>query len=202
MGKILVLIFTILLILVGCNNTNFIEPIELEDETVEIENYEANENTENSNDTDIDENTEDESSQDEKQIAPDFELESLDGTMVKLSELKGKNVIINFWATWCGYCVIEMPDLQKLNDKYKDDDLIVLLVNVGETKEVVQEFIEENELNLTVLLDKDSSVANNYGLRSFPSTLSVDKEGNIVTGYIGMMTYDLMEKLYGYFNQE
>jgi peroxiredoxin len=202
MGKILILIFTILLILVGCNNTNIIEPNELEDETVTIENNEANENTENEINSDTDENNEDESSKDEKQIAPDFELESLDGTMVKLSELKGKNVIINFWATWCGYCVLEMPDLQKLNDKYKDEDLIVLAVNVGETKETVQEFMEENELNLNILLDKDSSVANNYGLRSFPSTLTVDKEGNILTGYIGMMTYDLMEKLYGYFNQE
>lgn len=196
MKKILILLFVILFT-TGCTDTYIIEPNNNEVETSEDEDKnETNENKEISNS----ENSSKE--ENKKALAPDFKLETMDGTKLKLSDLKGKNVIINFWATWCTYCVIEMPDLQKLNDKYKNEDLMILAVNVGETKETVQNFVEENELNLTVLLDEDSTVASNYGLRSFPSTLAVNKKGEIVTGYVGMMTYDLMEKLYGYFNQE
>ncbi|MEA5093598.1 TlpA family protein disulfide reductase [Sedimentibacter saalensis] len=133
-------------------------------------------------------------------IAPDFELESLDGTTIKLSEMRDKNVIINFWATWCGYCVIEMPDLQKLQETYKDD-LLVLTVNVGESKEIVQKFMEENNLNLTVVLDKDMAVSNNYGIRSYPTTIAVNKKGEAVRGYVGMLTYEQMELLYDYFEE-
>nr|WP_300094362.1 TlpA disulfide reductase family protein [Sedimentibacter sp.] len=133
-------------------------------------------------------------------IAPDFELESLDGTTIKLSEMRDKNVIINFWATWCGYCVIEMPDLQKLQETHKDD-LLVLTVNVGESKETVQKFMEENKLNLTVVLDKDMAVSNNYGIRSYPTTIAVNKKGEAVRGYVGMLTYEQMELLYDYFEE-
>lgn len=133
-------------------------------------------------------------------IAPDFELETLDGKTIKLSEMRDKNVILNFWATWCGYCVLEMPDLQKLQEKYKDD-LLILTVNVGESKEVVQKFMEENNLNLAVVLDKDMAVSNNYGIRSYPTTIAVNKKGEAVRGYVGMLTYEQMELLYEYFEE-
>lgn len=133
-------------------------------------------------------------------IAPDFELETMDGTTIKLSEMRDKNVIINFWATWCGYCVLEMPDLQKLQETYKDD-LLILAVNVGESKETIQKFMEENNLNLTVVLDKDMAVSNNYGIRSYPTTIAVNKHGEAVRGYVGMLTYDQMELLYDYFEE-
>ena len=101
----------------------------------------------------------------------------------------------------CDFCVAEMPDLQKLQDEYKDEDLLILAVNVGDTKEEVEKFIEENNLTLTILLDKDHIVSNNYGVSSFPSTLAVNKDGEVVTGHIGMLTYEQMETLYGYFNK-
>lgn len=200
MKKILIVLLIIALIVSGCSNTYIIEPQDDEIESNENTNVDNKEIEEN-NSENSDDNTKEDNPESTK-LAPDFELETLDGTKLKLSDLKGKNVILNFWATWCGFCVVEMPDLQKLNDKYKDEDLVVLAINVGESKETVQKFMEENELNLLILLDEDSSVANTYGVRSFPSTLSVNKEGEIVTGYVGMMTYDLMEKLYGYFNEE
>ncbi len=133
-------------------------------------------------------------------IAPDFELESMDGSTIKLSELRDKNVILNFWATWCGYCVIEMPDLQKLQEEHKDE-LLVLTVNVGESKETVQKFMEENNLNLAVVLDEDMDVANTYGIRSYPTTIAVNKKGEAVVGYVGMLTYEQMEQIYGYFEE-
>ncbi len=108
--------------------------------------------------------------------------------------------MLNFWATWCGFCVVEMPDLQKLQDAHKDD-LLILTVNVGESKEVVQKFMEENNLNLTVVLDKEMKIADTYGLRSFPTTISVNKAGEIVKGYVGMLTYEQMEQIYGFFEE-
>lgn len=136
-----------------------------------------------------------------KIMAPDFELKNLDGTIVKLSDLRGKNVIINFWATWCGYCVEEMPDLQKLQDTYKDD-LIVLTVNVGESKEVVEKFMKDNNLELQVVLDEKSNVANMYGVRSFPTSLAVSNDGEAIASHIGMLTYEQMEQLYDFFEKE
>ncbi len=186
MKKILILLLLLILVASGCRS--------------KAENKDSN--TDKATDSQVKENINKEADAAEKEknkMAVDFELESLDGTKIKLSELKGKNVIVNFWATWCGFCVVEMPDLQKLQDAYKDEDLIILAVNVGEAKDVVQKFVEENKLNLTVLLDTDSKVANTYGLRSFPSTLAVNKKGEIVGGYVGMLTYEQMEKLYSFF---
>ncbi|WP_312702287.1 TlpA disulfide reductase family protein [Sedimentibacter sp.] len=135
-------------------------------------------------------------------IAPDFELEALDGTKIKLSEaIKDKNVILNFWATWCGFCVIEMPDLEELQ-KAHEDDLLIIAINVGETKEKVQGFVDEMKLNLTVVLDGDMKVNNNYGVRSYPTTLAINKKGEAVGAYVGMLTYTQMEQLYGLFEEE
>lgn len=195
MKKIIVLLTLLTLLIAGCSNTKDTNDTKIseqpkEEQTTEENNKETT-GTEESISTD----------KDDVIIAPDFELESIDGTMIKLSDLRDKNVIVNFWATWCGFCVEEMPDLQKLQEAYKDDDLLILAVNVGETKEEVEKFMEENKIDLTVLLDKDSSVANAYGLRSFPSTLAINKKGEVVSGYVGMLTYEQMELLYKYFEQ-
>lgn len=194
MKKIIILLILLTLLAVGCTNTKDIK------ETNDANT--SNQSPENQATEKNEENEENEESEiKEAIIAPDFELQSMDGTMIKLSDLRDKNVIINFWATWCGFCVKEMPDLQKLQETYKDDDLLILAVNVGETKEEVQKFIDENQLNLTVLLDKDNSVSNIYGLTSFPSTLAINKKGEVITGYVGMLTYEQMEMLYGYFEK-
>ncbi len=136
-----------------------------------------------------------------KIMAPDFELKNLDGTTIKLSDLRGKNVIINFWATWCGFCVEEMPDLQKLQNTYKDKNLVVLAINVGESKEVVEKFMKDNNLDLEVVLDEDSEVSNLYGVRSFPTSLVVSKDGEALASHSGMLTYEQMEQLYDFFEE-
>lgn len=141
-------------------------------------------------------------SEKEPLTAPDFELEALDGTKIKLSEaIKDKNVILNFWATWCGFCVIEMPDLEELQKNYADD-LLILAINVGETKEKVQGFVDENNLDLTVVLDEDMKVNNTYGVRSYPTTIAVNKKGEVIGGYVGMLTYAQMEQIYEFFEEE
>jgi thiol-disulfide isomerase/thioredoxin len=187
MKKILIIILSLILI-AGCTDNSSISP-DNEAEDALNDNQETedtlndNQETENSN---------------EPIMVPDFELETLDGSVIKLSEIRDKNVIINFWYTGCTFCVMEMPDLQKLQETYPDD-LLLLAINVGETKETIEEFIAENKLNIRVLLDQDMHVAYDYGIRSFPTTIAVNKNGEMVGGYIGMLTYEQMEKLYGFF---
>ncbi len=180
MKKLILMIVLVALLATGCDEKNDIAVPPDEENNSEQSNYEQ--------------------SNSDALIAPDFELESLDGSTIKLSEMRDKNIILNFWATWCGFCVVEMPDLQKLQEAHMND-LLILAVNVGESKEVVQTFMEENNLDLTVLLDTDMNVANTYGLRSFPTTISVNKDGEIIKGYVGMLTYEQMEQIYGFFEE-
>lgn len=180
MKKILILIMSILLI-TGCTAKENNDVIEDENKE-EIQNEQSQESQESK----------------EPVMAPDFELLSMDDSLIKLSDMKDKNVLLNFWYTGCSFCVIEMPDLQKLQDTYKDD-LLLLAINVGENKEQIQEFMDENKLDFTVLLDEDMNVANTYGIRSYPTTIAVNKKGEVTGGYIGMLTYEQMEQLYGFF---
>ncbi len=140
-------------------------------------------------------NEEEKVTKEEPVMAPDFELEDLEGNMVKLSSLQGKKVIINFWATWCGFCVEEMPDLMKLQEEYKDD-LVVLYVNVGESKEDVLKFVEKEKITGTILLDAKQQVAATYGVRNFPSTIALNEKGEVVTGRVGKLEYEMMVQMY------
>jgi len=125
--------------------------------------------------------------------APDFTLLDLNGQEVSLSDFKGKYVLINFWATWCKYCDIEMPDLQRLYDE--NEDLVVLAVNVQEDKGVVDSYIRHEGYDFPVLLDTEGRVAINYLVSSFPTSYFVDKEGLLLGGVPGMMTYEQMVQI-------
>lgn len=191
MKKLIFIILVVGLVTSGCSKQNNpiaeTPPQQPQEQSVQVEE-------------EVQGNQVNEKPQDEEEavIAPDFELETLDGTKIKLSDMRDKNVLLNFWATWCGYCVLEMPDLQKLQEAYKDD-LLILTVNVGESKEEVEQFMKDNNLNLTVVLDEKMDVANSYGIRSYPTTLAINKNGEVVNGYIGMLTYEQMEQLYSFF---
>ena len=191
MKKILIIILSIVLatvMMTACTNDA--------DEVPENEIQEAiDENQVNNNES---EKNNDETQDKEPVMAPDFELKSIDGSLIKLSENRDKNLLLNFWYTGCGFCVTEMPDLQKLQDTYPDD-LLLLAINVGENKDEIEAFMDENKLSFTVLLDEDMLVAYDYGIRSFPTTIAVNKKGEVAGGYIGMLTYEQMEQLYGFF---
>lgn len=118
--------------------------------------------------------------------APDFQLQSLDGETVALSDLRGKPVMLNFWATWCGPCRLEMPFIQEIfEDKAWADRLEITTVNVGEESSQVENFMEHYGLSFHVLLDKDTSVAQNYNIRGIPTTFFIDKNGIIKDVQIG-----------------
>lgn len=130
--------------------------------------------------------------------APDFELSKLDGTKVKLSDLKGKKVILNFWATWCGPCQREMPDMQEFYSKYQND-VEILAVNYtasegSEGKEKVRRFAEEKGVTFPILLDTDIKVTTTYKVITIPTSYFVDTKGVIQDKFIGPMTVNEMEK--------
>ena len=129
-----------------------------------------------------------------KTIAPDFSLKDLSGKPVKLSELKGKKVYINFWATWCGYCDQEMPDIEKINNEFKDKNLVILAIDVAESDYVVKSYVKKKGLNFTVLLDKDGEISTNlYKVSGYPTSVFINSDGTISNTIEGMMTYEGMK---------
>jgi len=108
--------------------------------------------------------------------APDFELPDVNGQMVRLSDLEGQVVVVNFWATWCGPCVREMPLFQEYQDRY-GPGLVVLGVNEEESPETVREFVDELGISYTILIDRDTKAASIYKVMMLPTTLFIDKEG-------------------------
>ena len=110
---------------------------------------------------------------------PNFQFQSPDGQATSLSELRGKPVLLNFWATWCGPCVYEMPYFQQVYNEWSDKGLVVLAINVGESPSTVKSFLQSHDLSLPVLLDTKEDVALRYNIRYFPTTFLIDKNGII-----------------------
>ncbi len=126
--------------------------------------------------------------------APDFTLTDLQGNNVALSQYKGKNIYLNFWASWCGPCKDELPDIEKIFQEYKVKDLVVLTVNPGEEEEIVKKFMEDNQYSFPVLLDSKKDVARLYKTNDIPVSLFINKEGTIVSKKVGLMTGEEMKK--------
>jgi thiol-disulfide isomerase/thioredoxin len=115
----------------------------------------------------------------------DFELENINGYKESLSDYQGKVVFLNFWATWCGPCRIEMPSMQELYDEFNIDGLEIVAVNGGERQKTVVKFLEKNNLSFPVLLDEANMVSSIYGARSIPTTFIIDRNGDILSMTVG-----------------
>ena len=127
--------------------------------------------------------------------APDFTGELMDGTSITLSELQGKPVIINFWATWCGPCVKEMPAFERLKDDF-GDKIGIIAVNCGDDAETVKDFVEENGYTFPVVLDEEYSISMLYPTNSIPYTVVVDAEGRVTHISTGALDADTMYERY------
>lgn len=114
--------------------------------------------------------------------APDFQFQNADGEVMFLGDLKGKAVLLNFWQTQCPPCVHEMPFLQAVDDEWSDRGLVLLAINVGESSSAVKRFLESHNLSFPVLLDTKLAVSRLYGIRAFPTTFLMDKDG-LIAGY-------------------
>ncbi|ACH40405.1 apocytochrome c disulfide reductase lipoprotein ResA [Citrifermentans bemidjiense Bem] len=118
--------------------------------------------------------------------APDFTLSDLSGKQVQLSSLKGKVVLVNFWATWCPPCREEIPSMVKLNQIMQGKNFQMLAISIDEGgKQAVQEFFRQNGVTLPALLDTDGSVSRRYGTTGVPETFIVDGKGMIRKKVIG-----------------
>lgn len=120
-------------------------------------------------------------------LAPDFTLQTLDGDTITLSDLRGRPVLINMWASWCGPCKYEMPLLELVYGEFKNQGLVVLAVNLTKQDRLatVITFVEELGLTFPILLDQEGKTTDDYQLRGLPSSFFIDREGVIQSVVIG-----------------
>jgi thiol-disulfide isomerase/thioredoxin len=134
------------------------------------------------------------------QISPDndpleIRLSDPDGRSVSLSEFRGKIVFINFWTTWCLACVIEMPSMEKLHQKFKDKDFVMVAINLQESAARVKQFYKQYQLTFTPLLDITGDVGAALGINAIPTTLILDKNGRIIGKALGPREWESKESI-------
>lgn len=134
----------------------------------------------------------------EGNMAPDFELGLASGETVKLSDYRGKKVILNFWATWCPPCKAEMPHMQKYYEKNKDNDMTILAVNLtalDKGRDAIDQFVKDYGLTFPIALDEKNKVGTEYQALTIPTSYIISPDGIITKKYVGPMDEDIMEKL-------
>lgn len=135
------------------------------------------------------------SAEKKRKKAPDFSLKTPDNKTVKLSDYKGKIVIVNFFATWCPPCRMEIPDFVKFYKENKNKGVEIIGIAVSSRKETVKKIIKEFKINYPVCLG-DEKVQSDYGgIRAVPTTFIIDKEGNIYKKQIGMMREEQLKEI-------
>lgn len=119
------------------------------------------------------------------QRVPEIVLPDLEGNTFRLSQLRGKVVLVNFWASWCPPCVDEMPSLEKLHKALGAKGLEVVAISVDDSTEVIEKFKRENGLSFTMLFDKDAKVAHGFETFKYPETYIVDRDGILLSKIVG-----------------
>ena len=125
--------------------------------------------------------------------APDFSLPDLTGKKIRLKDFRGKVVFLNFFATWCAPCRLEMPAMERLHWSYKDKGLVVLAVDIRESAKTVRAFTQELKLSFPALLDQKGSVAYTYSVRPVPATYLIGRDGKILGRAFGAREWDSSE---------
>lgn len=109
--------------------------------------------------------------------APDFTLKSRSGENLRLEDLRGEVVMLNFWASWCGPCRQEMPHMDDIEKEFRDYGFRVLAVNVDQRREDAEEFLDTMPVDFAILWDHDSQVSERYDVQAMPTTVMIDRDG-------------------------
>jgi thiol-disulfide isomerase/thioredoxin len=132
----------------------------------------------------------------EGELAPDFAFSSFEGERLKLSDYRGRAVLLNFWATWCGPCRVELPDMETMLQRYQDQELAVIAVNNGESLAAGQRFLDPLEVRLTAFAyDPRQTIVKRYSLVGMPTSYFINAEGVIVRVVAGQLSIGLMESV-------
>lgn len=134
----------------------------------------------------------------EVEFAPGFELSDMNGVSVNLSDLKGKIVILNFWATWCPPCRDEMPHMQSFYEKKKDDGIEIIAVNLTNQdvgRQAIEQFVQDFGLTFPILLDEDGYVGTMYEVMTIPTSYILDEEGRIFQKVVGPMDEQIINDM-------
>ncbi|MCF7984274.1 MAG: TlpA family protein disulfide reductase [Thiohalocapsa sp.] len=122
--------------------------------------------------------------------APDFDLEGPDGIRYSLADMRGKPVIVNFWATWCPPCRAEMPSMQRAWEQVADEGILLVAVNVGEDAQTINDFLTQVPVDFPLPMDVSSEAAPRWPMRGLPTTFVVDPDGHIVYRAQGEREWD------------
>ncbi|MNJ46146.1 Thiol-disulfide oxidoreductase ResA [compost metagenome] len=136
--------------------------------------------------------------------APDFSLLNLNGEEVKLSDYRGKTVLLNFWASWCPPCRIEMPHMEKFYKKYGDKDAVILAVNMThleDSQDEVKSFLEDLGLTFPHAIDLKGTVTDTYRVVGYPTTYVLNANGVITQRFQGAIDYNMMKEAYNKANK-
>jgi len=117
--------------------------------------------------------------------APELTLTDLEGQEIRLSELRGKPVLVNFWAVWCGFCRIELPEMQEVYQEHKDDGFVILAIDVQEDPDQVKAFVDELGLTFPIIIDDTGVTTRAYRVRGLPTSYFVGPDGIILGKQIG-----------------
>ena len=128
------------------------------------------------------------------QAAPDFVAQTPAGKTIRLSDLKGSLVALNFWATWCGPCRVEMPELDDASKRYSSDKLVILGVDAGEDASAVQNYFSQLNLGFQTVLDPNGTVVDLYEIKAFPTTIWIDTKGIVRAKHLGPLTRDFIDR--------
>ncbi len=128
--------------------------------------------------------------------APEFSLNDINGKQVNLKDFEAnKAVLLVFWATWCPYCVQEIPELKKINSEYKDKSLEIIAVDIKENPAAVSNFAKKQAIDYVVVIDVDGSVSKSYNVLGIPTNVVIDKDGFIRHNENAMPSRDLLDKV-------
>ena len=117
--------------------------------------------------------------------APEVSLDPLDGEVIDLASLEGKVVVLDFWATWCVPCVIELPIVKKVADGFGEGSVAFFAINRGETEKIVKKFLKERKLDLPVVMDHKDRISAAFGVHAMPHLVVIDRAGKVRNVHMG-----------------